>query len=191
VITEEVSPFGCDYITFKSTSAAPVQITFNGSAGKNFRLAFIKMKPGGNGAKEVISMLPDASNQVVFQADSLGLAYQELVMVVMCTETSMAEGTTAGYTYSAVSSATTGDAVDYSKLSVYPNPASDKLYISMPSDKGEKARLEIIDSSGKRVINTQVSSSENCIDISHLKPGEYSVLLRFGRAVSTCKLIRN
>jgi hypothetical protein len=59
-------------------------------------------------------------------------------------------------------------------ISVYPNPATDKLTIE---NAGVGTSLEVYDVVGKLMLRTKLESAKEQIDISHLSPGMY--LLRF------------
>ena len=59
----------------------------------------------------------------------------------------------------------------YNSISVYPNPASDKLYF-IEKGKYPDVEIRIYDLNGK-VVFQQMHMSDNCIDISNLLPGVY------------------
>ncbi len=61
------------------------------------------------------------------------------------------------------------------KLIGYPNPTTNKLYISNVLENGESAVIEIFDTNGKKVMEEQVSrnNSEISIDVSDLSNGVY------------------
>ncbi len=61
---------------------------------------------------------------------------------------------------------------------VYPNPTSNDLTVSLNQDYG-KARLSIIDISGREVFSEQVSSSTMHVDVSELTIGHYLLNLEF------------
>ena len=77
----------------------------------------------------------------------------------------------------------TNDASSVNQLSLknielYPNPASEKLYINAPLFTG-KANIEILTPEGKIIFRKQVGSLNTSIDISNLKKGIY--LLKLSR----------
>ncbi|MGK4568713.1 T9SS type A sorting domain-containing protein [Flavobacterium sp. 3HN19-14] len=60
------------------------------------------------------------------------------------------------------------------KWIAFPNPTSDKIFITNPLANGEKGELEIFDMSGKKVIQLQLNNNnEISIDVSSLNPGTY------------------
>lgn len=75
-------------------------------------------------------------------------------------------------------------------ISVYPNPANDKLYINFNSDNGsEKINYSIIDLYGRMVLENKFNSAEY-IDISNLAEGVYFIRIVDGMQVSTNKFIK-
>lgn len=73
------------------------------------------------------------------------------------------------------------------KLSVYPNPANDRLYISNLTDS-HKITFSIIDLLGKTIINESLDS--DYIDISMLESGVYFIQLNTENKISTAKFIK-
>ncbi len=70
---------------------------------------------------------------------------------------------------------------------IYPNPASDKLFVENRNMAGE---LEIISLTGKVVLSRSINESKTEIDISTLSPGVYMLKLLNGtKVISTEKLI--
>jgi hypothetical protein len=74
------------------------------------------------------------------------------------------------------------------ELSIYPNPASDKLYIN----SGDKIReIEVYTLEGRLVISKQISAFEFRLDVGSLRNGLYfiQIVTEEGRAAS--KLLIN
>ena len=72
-------------------------------------------------------------------------------------------------------------------IRIYPNPASDKLYISHMNRLNE---LEVLTISGNRVLSKTVTESETELDISTLAPGIYLLKLLNGtQVISATRLI--
>lgn len=71
------------------------------------------------------------------------------------------------------------------KLSIYPNPATDKFYVV----GSNKAEVEVFSIIGKQVIRTQVASQNNPIPLHNLKSGVYMVRITQEGAITTKKLI--
>ena len=67
------------------------------------------------------------------------------------------------------------------KLSVYPNPASETLYVNAENVE----RVEIYDMTGRNVLNTTMS----VVDLRGLQAGIYFVTVRTLNAAQTTKLI--
>ena len=75
--------------------------------------------------------------------------------------------------------------LDGALINVYPNPASDYIYLEIPATYADDIHLSILDLSGKVVLN----SSETKVDISALEPGLYLYSLRLGRNWLSDKLL--
>lgn len=67
-------------------------------------------------------------------------------------------------------------------VQVYPNPASQVLYIKAGIPGEKVGRVSIYDTEGRKVIAKveQTNSTEIITDISHLKPGQYYCLIMIG-----------
>src|SRR5690606_1408961 len=59
---------------------------------------------------------------------------------------------------------------------IYPNPVSDKLNILMDFKKAET--VMVYDMTGKKVMDAQISSNKNYIDVSHLPKGVYVLMIK-------------
>ncbi|MES2396446.1 MAG: T9SS type A sorting domain-containing protein [Bacteroidota bacterium] len=82
------------------------------------------------------------------------------------------------------------DSKNKNAISVYPNPANDKLYINFNSDKvSERITYSIIDLYGRAVLENKFDSAEY-IDISSLAEGVYFIRIIDGIQVSTNKFIK-
>jgi hypothetical protein len=71
-------------------------------------------------------------------------------------------------------------------LSIYPNPANDKLYIEID----EKATLEIINYQGKIYDVKTLKENTNNIDISMLSSGIYTLRIKTEKGIAVRKLIK-
>ena len=76
---------------------------------------------------------------------------------------------------------------DKKELSVFPNPANDRLYINNNSDSN-KITFSIIDLLGKTIISERMDA--DYIDISRLESGVYFIQLSTENKVSTAKFIK-
>lgn len=68
---------------------------------------------------------------------------------------------------------TTNNLID-SKIKIYPNPTSDKLFVSSSL---ELIRYEIFDFSGKKLLDKSFDNQNKSIEINHLKKGIYILKL--------------
>lgn len=78
-----------------------------------------------------------------------------------------------------------------STLTMYPNPAVDKVTIDLNEDMNEKTVVRILDMQGRVVLEKHVSEQGNStsIEIGFLKPGQYMVRTIAGNNTETGKLI--
>lgn len=70
-------------------------------------------------------------------------------------------------------------------ITIYPNPATDQLFIET-GDDSEYLQLALIDQLGKTALNTVIKNEEK-IDISFLPSGIYSVLLKNNQQILISK----
>ncbi|MEF3078806.1 endonuclease [Winogradskyella poriferorum] len=77
---------------------------------------------------------------------------------------------------------------DLDTSSIYPNPVKSKLYINLASN--ENTVVEIFDILGKRVLKTQINSSDS-INVQTLKSGVYILKLTQNNSSVSKKLIKN
>jgi minor extracellular serine protease Vpr len=75
-------------------------------------------------------------------------------------------------------------------LSVYPNPVINELSINLPSDVKE-AKINIVDISGRNVVNTEIKQANNKVNVSHLAKGVYIVEIKIDKGSITKKIIKN
>jgi hypothetical protein len=74
-------------------------------------------------------------------------------------------------------------------LQIYPNPATDRLFISVPANSGEYM-ITIADLSGRAVVQEKMKPGRESIDISHLPAGFYRVMAGFSELSRSAVLIR-
>lgn len=79
-----------------------------------------------------------------------------------------------------------GDSVEIKKLSLYPNPVSDQLYISSEDQKVEN--VAVYNLSGTLVKN--VSNEVDSIDVSNLATGSYLIRVATDQGITTKKIIK-
>ncbi len=75
------------------------------------------------------------------------------------------------------------------KVSVYPNPVSDRLFIEILNE-AKVNTVRIIDNVGREVINTPFTASGGSIDTKNLNPGVYFILLEGDESVYNATMIK-
>ena len=73
------------------------------------------------------------------------------------------------------------------KVGVYPNPASDVMYISR--ENADRALLRLTDLSGRTVISDSTDSRNTSINVSGLPPGLYMVIIETDKSREVVKVI--
>jgi serine protease AprX len=76
------------------------------------------------------------------------------------------------------------------EFKVYPNPAADILNIEIPS-ANDITTLRIFDVLGKSVLEQNITTSSQQLDISSMAPGLYMMTFQSGNASKTFKLIKS
>jgi hypothetical protein len=74
------------------------------------------------------------------------------------------------------------------ELNIYPNPASDKLYVQFGSNVNEVVEVTIFDQAGRTIRSTQnyyIENSPLSIDISSISKGIYLLSVKTSNTVST------
>ncbi len=186
----DLSPYGNDYILFTSSSPQAVQINFQGDASSNYRLAFIARNALTKTTRAVAHVLPDASGLALYQADSLGVQNEEVVMVVMCTDPELDTNERVNYTYSAASVASSDAQSALPALRIYPNPAKDKLYIEWSPITGKRVKAEVMDTAGRNYGVFRIDEASHSIDVRKLPAGAYTLRLSDDKTVRTVDFIR-
>lgn len=72
-------------------------------------------------------------------------------------------------------------------ISIYPNPASEILFVSLPSP----SELKVYDLTGKKLMERSVGAGLADLDISGLKPGWYILRIHIADQTVSMKFIRN
>jgi hypothetical protein len=76
---------------------------------------------------------------------------------------------------------------DFNEFSVYPNPASDRLYISTNL---ASAKLEIFNITGRKIVETTFIPNGEPVDISHFESGIYLIRISNGIIAQTRKFVK-
>ena len=69
--------------------------------------------------------------------------------------------------------------MDGTLFSVYPNPASDRVYIELNRDPGF-AKLRVMDMLGRSVVQKTMNNRKESVDLSGLSAGQYLIVLEEG-----------
>lgn len=88
-------------------------------------------------------------------------------------------------------SSTADDHFDYA-LRISPNPATDRLSIDYAFDQMTKLEIMVTNSLGQQLLSQRIDDAHfgsEILDISHLKPGVYLILLRSGYRRTAKKLV--
>lgn len=80
-----------------------------------------------------------------------------------------------------------GRALNTPQATVFPNPASDQLYIQLRNLTGE--RLEIFNVAGQRVLSDQVRGDQLAIDTKGLRSGLYTIKIHTEEGVITRRVL--
>ena len=189
--TGNTTAYGVDYVAFNSITPKPVTIDFNGDDNGKFRLAFIQMNTATNTIYNVSSVIPDSLNNAHFEADSLGYNYNRVVMVVMNIDSTVHEGQSTPYTYSAAILTDAGVMETSAAIQVFPNPANRMIYFESGNAGESIYNLEINNMFGQVVVHIPDFNIRNGLDIHHLAPGMYTLNLEDSTASLRRTFIKN
>ncbi|MEM6807101.1 MAG: T9SS type A sorting domain-containing protein [Bacteroidota bacterium] len=64
-------------------------------------------------------------------------------------------------------------------IRVYPNPASEYLKLEYPLEDS-KRKLVLFNITGKKILEKDIRDKENILEIAHLNPGQYSLIVQTG-----------
>jgi hypothetical protein len=130
-----------------------------------------------------------SDNTVIATVTQQGLVHAKSDGVVTITAASNDNPAIKGTFVITVSSQVTGfsESKPDHNIRIYPNPASDKLYISKMDKVNE---LEVLTISGSRILSKTITESDAELDISTLAPGIYLLKLLNGtQVINATKLI--
>lgn len=77
-----------------------------------------------------------------------------------------------------------------SAVSIFPNPSSNYFTLSSNYTSNDKATLKVTDVNGRLLLQTNITSSSQRVDISQLQPGTYIVVVTSNNMVKNLKLIK-
>lgn len=75
------------------------------------------------------------------------------------------------------------------KMEIYPNPASDKLFIK--KELSEKIIVQVLAINGELLMENTIQNQSDVIDISRLKSGFYLLKVIGNRTIAIQKFIKN
>ncbi len=91
--------------------------------------------------------------------------------------------------FTAMQALTVEDELLQQQFAIYPNPASDKVNVSIPTQL-QTAHVRIFNVLGRQVLDTRITPVNNAIDISRLSSGAYIVSVEGNNQRNSFKLIK-
>jgi hypothetical protein len=187
LVSTTVHPYGADYISFTPAESESIAIDFNGLTNNKFRLDFIIINSATDQVDTIIGVVPNCCNHVSFITDGFGTPNYEVVMAVMCVDSTIAEDNTASYNYQASYYTGLEENDAQTNISVFPNPAKDNFYISTASDGN--SILQLFDIRGGFIYSNNFAGNTT-VDISNLAKGIYLLKITNCRGSYTKKIIK-
>lgn len=182
---QTVNPYGTDYIRFTSSTPNPIALNFSGEADVLFRLAIIKMKQPGDSVISIEFITPDNDNNAIFYADSFGVEYNKLILVVCNVDSSLSEQETASYSYSSTSLSNISEINYPEQLTIYPNPSNETISI----EAGDNiVMIKIYNLQGKNVYRATPDKSKFSIDVSAFPEANYLITVSTATNTVTKKI---
>lgn len=84
------------------------------------------------------------------------------------------------------------DQVGEHSVLIYPNPFTDEISIDIEGyNENEKAHISLYDLEGRQALTLNHVSSRNNLNLSHLMPGNYIIVVIFNNGISKCSVIKN
>jgi len=193
ICNQSVNPYGSDYICFQvpvqGSVPTPMSIEFSGDSTSKFLLAAIKTSLPGNTVKGVEYLIPDSAGHAVINADSLGVAFDQIVLVVCNVDSSLHEGETASYSYYTSSTAGTEKLDITPGLQIFPNPAKSRIVVKADAALAGTP-YTIYNHTGQVVAGGILKEETTVIDINNLADGVY--IFNTGKGYNlTFKVIKN
>lgn len=75
-------------------------------------------------------------------------------------------------------------------FTIYPNPASEMIYLNSSAKKLQNASISIYDESGRLVKNQKINSGEEAIDVRNFTPGVYIISIGNGEQHTRKKFVK-
>jgi hypothetical protein len=168
-VQSTVNPYAADYIGFTSSTSKTITIAFNGQSDSKFRVDIILKNTSNDAIDSIISMPLDSVNHGTFVTTGFGSDYDLAVMTVMNIDSTIHENITASYSYSAAETSGVKENT-LAVVEVFPNPATDLLYLTVPGNGMTNVTLQ--DIQGRLHYNGLICGS-GIIDIRSLADGVY------------------
>jgi len=172
ICSQNVNPYGSDYICFFSSTSNPMTITFSGDSNSKFRLALIKMNLPSNDVVGIDFITPDGDNNAIINAESFGIEYNKIVLVICNTDSSLHEGETAEYSYYTNSTTGTDNLNSSAEIKIFPNPTNGQLII-MADSKFIGTQYVIYELNGKAILTGELTDINTFIELRDLPEGIY------------------
>ncbi len=161
--------YAAEYIKFNAAGESPITINFTADEDKKFRLAFIKLNYYN--PVEVEFIQPQGASSAVYTADDFGAGYNNIVMAVICVDSSLTQSEKAGYSYSA-EVAPSGIAAEESAPRQFrldqnfPNPFNPSTTISWYQPERSFVNITVYNSNGREaaiLVNGEKDAGEHSI----------------------------
>ncbi len=165
-------------------------IGFAGLAGKNQN---ILLTVYGNDATNENKTGADAGELITFRAYDPSTGRETMLEPVYDIAFANHDGLFALNGLSAIvefkeSATGSGDPALLSKISLYPNPASERVTITLSGNDGE-VECTILDVDGKQVLQSYFTGNEAVLDLSNLRPGMYVLRLDLKGEIVTRRIV--
>ncbi len=175
LVSTTIHSYGADYISFSPSESESVTIDFNGLTNNKFRVDFIIINSATDKVDTIIGMVPDCCNHISFTTDGFGIPNYEVVMAVMCVDSTIAEGNRASYNYQANCFTEIEENNAQHNISVFPNPAKEAFSIFTFSD--DNTFIQLLDIKGNVILSDNFVRNTS-VNISNLAKGLYLLKLR-------------
>jgi hypothetical protein len=76
------------------------------------------------------------------------------------------------------------------EISIYPNPAKDLIYVTLPTDEFNNTAIELYDAIGKLILVENVVSKTTLVSLNNLAKGIYTVRVISEKAHTTTRIIK-
>jgi hypothetical protein len=186
--TGEVRPYSAKHVIFKSITAKPLSITFDGTDSSKFRLAFLLYK--NNQLYDVRKVGLDSLNNGWFGADSFGTAYDQIIMTITNLDSTLGFSDVSSFSYSATVYNTGIKNDNEMSIDVYPNPTEGHINIKVLPQTAIRGHLQIYDPLGKQVYSKGITNTEIKVNISNFPSSTYIIKLTSGKFTAIHKFLK-